>query len=115
IVSFICTMKFAVVLLLALPLAFARPEKRALFGNLIETDKVRCFLQHLVDLGEADETEQACEATCHDWLSGPDSALIHTFCTPTCRSAQTLIHQLDITPNDPGVSAPPNSLQCPSA
>ncbi|KAK7480185.1 hypothetical protein BaRGS_00028570, partial [Batillaria attramentaria] len=86
IVSFICTMKFAVVLLLALPLAFARPEKRALFGNLFEMDKVRCFLQHLVDIGEADETERACEATCHSWVHGDETALLHTFCTPVCRS-----------------------------
>ncbi|KAK7480184.1 hypothetical protein BaRGS_00028569, partial [Batillaria attramentaria] len=80
---------------------------------LFEVEKVKCFLQHLVDRGETDETEQACETTCHDWIHADEQALIHTLCTPTCRSAQTLIKQLDITPNDPGVSAAPNSLQCP--
>ncbi|KAK7108146.1 uncharacterized protein [Littorina saxatilis] len=100
-------MKFAVVLLVVLPLALASPvDKRGALdflglshlGDVFNLGKLKETAQHIVDNLGTDASEAQCETQCHGFLSVEPTHLLHTVCTPLCKSFQTVIHMLHIVP-----------------
>ena len=55
------------------------------FGGL-NLDALKNTVQDLVDVVGTDATEQICEGKCHTLILGDETALLHTLCTPICRS-----------------------------
>ena len=55
------------------------------FGGL-NLDVLKNTVQDLVDVVGTDATEQICEGKCHTIILGDETALLHTLCTPICRS-----------------------------
>ncbi|XP_025099750.1 uncharacterized protein LOC112567317 [Pomacea canaliculata] len=95
-------MKFAVVLLLLLPLALAAPEKRFFVDSLLglfDLDQLKAIVGKLAHQLGAEPTEQACEAVCHGVIAG-ETSLLHQGCPLVCRSFQSLVEMFDILPPD---------------
>ena len=55
-------------------------------AGLLNIDLVRNTVQDLLDIVGLDATEQQCESGCHGLILGDETTLLHTFCTPICRS-----------------------------
>ena len=55
------------------------------FGGL-NLNVLKNTVQDLLDLVGADASEQVCESKCHGMVLGGETALLHTLCTPVCRS-----------------------------
>ena len=92
-------MKLAIVLLVLLPLAFAVPQKRFILSTFgLDANVLRNTVQDLLDLIGADGTEELCEDQCHELIMGPGTYLIHTLCSPICKSFQTLVRLFDLRP-----------------
>ncbi|XP_076444400.1 uncharacterized protein LOC143282636 [Babylonia areolata] len=100
-------MKFVLVLLALLPLAFSMTaEDRGLFDlfhfgfpDLIDTTYIKNKVQEVLNVLGSDATEQQCESACHGTFSSVDeSHLIHTICTPLCRSFQSLVNLFGLRP-----------------
>ncbi|KAL8562480.1 hypothetical protein ACOMHN_008624 [Nucella lapillus] len=96
-------MKFAVVLLALLPLVFSTSvEKRLInlgFGNVINIGFIRQKVQEILDRLGSDITEQRCEVACHDTFAVDENHLVHTVCTPVCRSFQNLVNLFGLRPH----------------
>ncbi|XP_076445526.1 uncharacterized protein LOC143283237 [Babylonia areolata] len=97
-------MKCVLALLVLLPLAFSLPkEERGLldfgFPHFIDFPFIRQKVQEILDKVGSDASEQQCEATCHNLFSVDESHLIHTVCTPLCRSFQSLVNLFGLRPH----------------
>ncbi|PVD28086.1 hypothetical protein C0Q70_10667 [Pomacea canaliculata] len=93
----IIVMKFAVVLLLLLPLALAAPEKRFFVDSLLglfDLDQLKAIVGKLAHQLGAEPTEQACEAVCHGVIAG-ETSLLHQGCPLVCRSSLYNPHEGD--------------------
>ncbi|MCI3732316.1 hypothetical protein MP965_26110 [Escherichia coli] len=93
ILTFTIAMKIALVLLVLLPLAFARPQldKRQLFG--VDMSQLRVVLQDVLTQLGSDPSEQQCEASCHQAIAREESTL-HLGCDLICASFQALCQLL---------------------
>ncbi|XP_076444416.1 uncharacterized protein LOC143282648 [Babylonia areolata] len=97
-------MKIAVVLLVLMPLALSTEvDKRGLleflgFGHLLSLQDLKETAQNILDKVGSDATEQSCESACHTVLIVDQSHLIHSICSPLCRSFQTIVNLLHLTP-----------------
>merc|ERR1719369_194160 len=74
-------------------------SKRFFIDNLVNLDVVKDAVKQLLDTLGQDATEQQCEAKCHTLVFGDETALLHTLCTPICRSFQTLVGLFHHTPS----------------
>ena len=52
----------------------------------VDVSALRGMVQDVLDEVGTDSTEQVCEAKCHEIILGGETALLHTLCTPICRS-----------------------------
>merc|ERR1712098_54398 len=71
---------------------FHPQSKRFLLDSVLDLGVVKTAVKDLLDVVGADATEQQCEAACHNLVMGDETALLHTLCTPICRSFQSLVH-----------------------
>ncbi|KAL8562485.1 hypothetical protein ACOMHN_008629 [Nucella lapillus] len=98
-------MKLALVLLVLLPFAMSAPmDKRGILdflglSHLLDIQELKQTVQQILDTVGSDASEQACESTCHNLLFVDQSNVIHTLCNPICRSFQTLVNILHLTPS----------------
>jgi len=74
------------------------PAPRFFIDNLVDLDVVKDAVKQLLDTLGQDASEQQCEAKCHTLVMGDETALLHTLCTPICRSFQELVHLFHHTP-----------------
>ncbi|XP_069110742.1 uncharacterized protein [Argopecten irradians] len=102
-------MKWFGILLLAVPLAIAAPERRStnpFLGailNIFHADEVKTIVQDLYHSMGTDEREVECEAECNKLVdsqlsSGSLNTIGHTACPLICHSYQELVHYFDVTP-----------------
>ncbi|KAK7116527.1 uncharacterized protein [Littorina saxatilis] len=93
-------MRSALIFLALVPLVFSYPEKRLFLDTFgLDLNVIKATVQHILDTLGTDATEQQCEGVCHGFVKGDDGALLHTFCTPVCRSVQSLTHVFHLTPS----------------
>merc|ERR1711860_55385 len=93
------TMKFALAILVVLPLAFAMPEKRLLLDSLLQGDELKLLVGQLVNQLGSDSTEQACEAECHVLIQ--QDHLLQFGCPLVSKSLQALAHRFQVQPQQP--------------
>ncbi|KAL8562477.1 hypothetical protein ACOMHN_008621 [Nucella lapillus] len=107
-------MKFALVLLVLLPVVLSKSvDTRGLgflgFDHLVDIPFIKQKAQEILnDIGSSDSLER-CKTSCHNILASDPASLIHTVCTPLCRSFQTIIHLFNLHPQ-----YPPSSTAAPS-
>ncbi|XP_076444417.1 uncharacterized protein LOC143282649 [Babylonia areolata] len=101
-------MKIAVVLLVLMPLALSTEvDSRGLleflgFNHLIDFSLLKQTAQKILNEVGSDATEQNCESACHTVLIVDQSHLIHSICSPLCRSFQTVVNLLHLVPGVDG-------------
>ncbi|XP_045168545.2 uncharacterized protein LOC123531550 [Mercenaria mercenaria] len=89
-------MKFALVVLVLIPMALAVPDKRFILDtllNLVDTTTIKKDLQIMLDTIGSDPTEQLCEQECHNIAQ---QGLLDHACPLLCHSFQELVHHFNI-------------------
>ncbi|KAK6166107.1 hypothetical protein SNE40_022873 [Patella caerulea] len=82
-------MKFALLLLVVLPLAFANPEKRFFLdgleklSNILNLNEIKTAVQTIANKAGSDATEGACETHCKEAIQ---ATLITEACPFVCKS-----------------------------
>ncbi|KAK6166105.1 hypothetical protein SNE40_022871 [Patella caerulea] len=90
-------MKFAVALLVLLPLAFAAPMEKRFFmedlSKLFDITTLKANVQAIATQAGSDATEAQCEITCHKVIPGD---VIGAGCPLICKSFQSLVSRFNI-------------------